>query len=277
VRPRPEASALGRIAGLLLSCCWASAGCDRLPATWVEPHTGLRLVRIAAGEFEMGSPADEAGREAQEVLHRVRITHPYYLGATEVTQAQWAAVVGTRPSSFATCGGDCPVERVSWNDVQVFLRELGRISGMPFRLPTEAEWEYACRAGSQEAFHTGASLQPTQANIDGDGEADSGPPHRAGSAPTPVAAFAPNAFGLFDMHGNVWEWTADDHCPYPAAPVRDPVGECATEFKVIRGGSWHYDASSARCALRYTHRPQDSGFSLGFRVALPAAALRRAT
>jgi len=272
VRPWPEtarglraASARGRLGGLLLACLWAS-GCDRPPSTWVEPRSGLRLVRIPAGEFEMGSPADEAGREPQEVLHPVRITRPYYLGATEVTQAQWAAVVGTRPSSFAACGGDCPVERVSWHDVQEFLRELGRISGLPFRLPTEAEWEYACRAGSQEAFHTGSELQPTQANIDGDSEADSG-------APTPVAAFAPNAFGLFDMHGNVWEWTADDHCSYPSTSVRDPLGECATEFKVIRGGSWHYDASSARCSLRYTHRPQDSGFSLGFRVALPASAL----
>lgn len=236
----------------------------------------MRLVRIPAGEFEMGSPVDEAGREAQEVLHRVRITRAFYLGATEVTQAQWAAVVGTRPSSFLDCGGDCPVERVSWNDVQAFLRELGRISGLPFRLPSEAEWEYACRAGGQEAFHTGAGLLPTQANFDGADEAVSGPPGGVGRAPMPVAAFAPNAFGLFDMHGNVWEWTADDHCPYPATPARDPLGECAAEFKVIRGGSWHYDASSARCALRYTHRPQDSGFSLGFRVALPASALRAA-
>lgn len=265
MRPRPEASALGRIAGLLLSCWWVS-GCDRLPATWVEPHTGLRLVRIAAGEFEMGSPADEAGREAQEVLHRVRITHPYYLGATEVTQAQWAAVVGTRPSWFASCGGDCPVERVSWNDVQVFLRELGRISGLPFRLPTEAEWEYACRAGTASPFSTGATLSSAQANFDGRYPYPGSPPGSFVGRPTPAATYAPNRWGLFDLHGNVWEWCADDFCPYADGPVSDPAGSCAADLRVIRGGSWTFNADSARCAVRYTHRPQDKGPSLGFRL-----------
>jgi formylglycine-generating enzyme required for sulfatase activity len=153
---------------------------------------------------------------------------------------------------------------VSRHDVDRFLARLEEIAGSGFRLPTEAEWERACRAGGSAPFATGASLTSAEANIDDDLAREGA---HVGSRTTRVGSFAPNAFGLYDMHGNVWEWTADRHCPYPAGRARDPRGSCASGLEVIRGGSWHYDAASARCALRYTHRPQDSGFSLGFRLA----------
>jgi formylglycine-generating enzyme len=148
-----------------------------------------------------------------------------------------------------------PVEQVSWEDVQEFLRRLNTEEGRTYyRLPTEAEWEYACRAGGDNAYGAAAAITRAVANYDGTKTT------RAGSYP-------PNAFGLFDMSGNVWEWTSDDHCAYPAGAVTDPAGRCASGGKVIRGGSWRFGADSARCGLRYTHRPQDRGFSLGVRLA----------
>ena len=237
--------------------------CASPPSTWTEPTFGIRFALIPAGAFEMGSPEGEAGREPQERLHRVELSRPFYLGVTEVTQGEWFAVLGSRPSRFAACGDRCPVESVSWNEIQDFLRSLRGRTGRAFRLPTEAEWEFACRAGSAEAYATGRAIARADANFDAEDEAVSG-------SPMPVGSFPPNAFGLFDLHGNVWEWTADEHCPYPDGTVRDPVAACGSPLKVIRGGSWHFGPDSARCALRYTHRPEDSGFSLGFRLALTA-------
>jgi formylglycine-generating enzyme required for sulfatase activity len=262
-----------RAACLLLAAVAGACSSPELAPTWIEPVTGLELVLVPAGELAMGSEPDEPGREAQEARHVVRITRPFYLGRTEVTQAQWGRVLGSAPSSFTDCGDDCPVESVSWYDAQSFFSRLGELGSDGLRLPTEAEWEYACRAGTTTAFATGASLDDNQANIDqrdahGRDRRGGGRHEEAvGRRPMPVASFAPNAWGFHDMHGNVWEWTADWHCPYANGEVSDPLGDCDSKLKVIRGGSWHYGADSARCALRYTHRPQDSGFSLGFRVA----------
>lgn len=161
----------------------------------------------------MGSPEGEAGREEQERLHRVRISRALYLGVTEVTQEQWRRVMGESPAAFEACGSDCPVESVSWIDVQEFLRRLTLSTGRAFRLPTEAEWEYACRAGTSTAFHVGSELRPEDANFDG------APGGVARRSPVPVASFAPNPFGLHDLHGDVWEWTADRCCPYETGPV----------------------------------------------------------
>jgi len=233
-----------------------------------DPLTGMPFVRIPAGEFEMGTPLTEPQREVQETLHHVRITRPFYLGIHEVTQREWRAVIGTNPSTFAACGPDCPVERITFFDVQRLIAELDKRSGWPgFRLPTEAEWEYACRAGGGDAFGGSTTLSTDEANYDGRYPYAGGPPGRHRSSTTPVGRFAPNRWGLFDMSGNVWEWTADDHCPYPSGTVSDPVGSCGAAVKVIRGGSWFFGADSARCGLRYTHRPQDRGFSLGVRLA----------
>jgi formylglycine-generating enzyme required for sulfatase activity len=220
----------------------------------VDPMTGMAFLRIPAGTFEMGTPATEKLREPQERLHRVTLSRAFYLAVHEVTQHEWARVMGADPSNFRGCP-QCPVERVTYLDVQQFLERLNEDRHWPgFRLPTEAEWEYACRAGGDEAYGAAATITRALANYDGKKTA------RAGS-------FPPNAFGLFDMSGNVWEWTSDDHCAYPAGAVTDPAGRCASGLKVIRGGSWRFGADSARCGLRYTHRPQDRGFSLGVRLA----------
>lgn len=145
------------------------------------------------------------------------------------------------------------------------LDRLVALGGERLRLPTKAEWEYACRAGSAAAFAWGETLTPEQANFDG---STPYPGAHAGPVPvatTPAGLFAPNSWGLYDFHGNVWECTVDEHCALSGDAV-DPVGECGAELKVIRGGSCLYGADSARCGLRYTHRPQDRGQSLGFRL-----------
>ena len=237
-------------------------------APHLDPFTGMPFVRIDAGTFVMGTPSGESQREAQEVQHRVSIGKPFYLAIHEVTQAEWTKVMGTNPSHFQSCGGRCPVENVSYRDIMAFIRMLDdRSSWKGFRLPTEAEWEYACRAGGAEAFGASSTLSTDEANYDGRYPYAGGPKGQYRSSTTPVGSFAPNRWGLFDMSGNVWEWTADDHCSYPSGTADDPVGSCGAPVKVIRGGSWFFGADSARCGLRYTHRPQDRGFSLGVRLA----------
>jgi formylglycine-generating enzyme required for sulfatase activity len=228
----------------------------------------IALVEIPAGRFMMGSPLTEAERGSDEVEHEVTISRPFLMGRFEVTQQEWRDVMGTAPSHFADCGPTCPVERVSFPDVQDFVGRLNvRDRGFVYRLPTEAEWEYACRAGTGTPFSTGENLTTEQANYDGRF------PYRSFAAgvfrgrPTPVGSFARNAWGLADMHGNVWEWTADWYGPYASGAAVDPRGAPSGDLRVIRGGSWTFDANSARCALRYTHRPIDRGFSLGFRIA----------
>ena len=219
-----------------------------------DPLTGMPFVLVPAGSFEMGTPTSEAGREPQERRHHVTVSRPFYLAVHEVTQAQWQKVMGGNPAHFAGCAR-CPVERVTYHDVEDLLGRLNRASSWKgFRLPTEAEWEYACRAGGTAAYGSTATLDSLRANIEG-------------TRTRRVGSFAPNAWGLFDMSGNVWEWTSDDHCEYPAGSVTDPVGRCGSALKVIRGGSWKFAADSARCGLRYTHRPVDRGFSLGVRLA----------
>jgi len=219
-----------------------------------DPLTGMQFVLLPGGSFEMGTPASEAGREPQERRHHVTLSRSFYLAIHEVTQAEWQKVTGSNPSNFAGCAR-CPVERVTYHDVEQLLLRLNRSSGWPgFRLPTEAEWEYACRAGGSAAYGSSDTIDSRPANI-------------AGTRTRRVGSFAPNAWGLFDMPGNVWEWTSGEHCEYPAGPVTDPPGRCGSGLKVIRGGSWKFAADSARCGLRYTHRPQDRGFSLGVRLA----------
>jgi formylglycine-generating enzyme required for sulfatase activity len=204
-----------------------------------DPLTGMTFVRIPAGTFDMGTPDGEPGREPQERLHRVTLAKDFYLAAHEVTQAEWTRVMRVDPSHFTGCAA-CPVENVTYFDVQDFIRRLNAASSWRgFRLPTEAEWEYACRAGGREAYGASATLPKARANVNG-------------TRTTPAGRYPANAFGLFDMSGNVWEWTADDHSP---------------GLKVIRGGSWRFGADSARCGLRYTHRPRDRGYSLGVRLA----------
>jgi sulfatase modifying factor 1 len=240
-------------------------------ATTAEPWTGMLFVELPPGRFTMGSATTEASRNDDELLHDVEITLPFFLGQTEVTQQQWRTVMGDAPSHFTGCGPRCPVENVSYADIQKFLDRLN--AHMPqtlrYRLPSEAEWEYACRARTTGPFSTGENLTPAQANYNGRQPYGSFPAGEFRQKPTPTGTFPLNPWGLADMHGNVWEWTSDWYGPYSegrAANI-DPHGAASGDKRVIRGGSWLFDANSARCALRYTHAPQDKGFSLGFRVA----------
>jgi sulfatase modifying factor 1 len=245
-------------AALLAAACHAPA--------YVEPATGMKFVLIRPGTFAMGSPAGEPGHQENERLHEVTISRGFYLGACEVTQRQWVAIMGTNPSHFRGANPDLPVESVNWYEAQEFVRRLNARGEGHFRLPTEAEWEYACRADTRSAYAFGDTLSAEDANYDGRYPLPGGTPGPYRGAPVSVASFRPNAWGLFDMHGNVWEWCEDDFCPYPAGAATDPLARCGSGLKVIRGGSWYFNADSARSALRYTHRPQDRGFSLGFRV-----------
>ena len=241
---------------------------------YIEPGTGMVLIAIRPGSFMMGSPESEPGRNDDETLHRVTISRMFYIGQHEVTQAEWMKVMGSNPSHFSDCER-CPVERVDFYQVNSFLSRLNAgTTSMRFRLPTEAEWEYACRAGTTTAYSTGARISTTQANIDSryTVDADGG---AAYDKTLPVGTFPPNAWGLRDMHGNVWEWTNDRYGPYNPRQDTDPRGAEIGGTRVIRGGSWRFDANSARCGLRYTHAPQDSGFGLGFRVVGEPTAPRR--
>ena len=240
-------------------------------ATTIEPWTGLVLVELPPGRFTMGSASLEAGRNDDEALHDVEITRPFLLGQHEVTQQEWRAVMGTAPSHFGACGPRCPVENLTFVDVQRFLEKLNAHvpQTLRYRLPTEAEWEYACRARTTGPFSTGENLTTAQANYNGRQPYGSFPAGEFRQKTTPAGTFPPNPWGLADMHGNVWEWTSDWYGPYAdtASSNIDPHGAPSGEKRVMRGGSWFFDANSARCALRYTHAPQDKGFSLGFRVA----------
>jgi len=249
--------------------------------TIADEWTGMSLVELPPGRFTMGSASSEAGRNDDEVLHDVEITRPFFIGQYEVTQQEWRTVMGTSPSHFANCGPRCPVENVTFGDVQQFLSKMNahvaprqsKAPALTFRLPTEAEWEYACRARTTGPFWTGENITTAQANYNGKFPYGSFAAGDNRQKTTPAGTFPLNPWGLGDMHGNVWEWTADWYAPYAETSSAniDPRGPASGDKRVIRGGSWYFDANSARCGLRYTHAPQDKGFSLGFRVAADRA------
>ena len=239
-------------------------------------------VRIAPGVFTMGSPAGELGRDAGEVQHQVTITRAFLMKTTEVTQAEWQAVMGNNPSRFAACGGNCPVEQVSWNDAVDYVNRLSDAAGLArcydanrafaglgcqgYRLPTEAEWEYAARAGTQTAYHTGVN---TQTNCNNDPNLNLAGWYCGNAANTahPVGQKQVNAWGLYDMHGNVFEWVQDWYAEYPAGAAVDPVGPAAGVNRVRRGGSWNGGAQFARAASRDDHTPDSRYSNIGFRPA----------
>jgi formylglycine-generating enzyme required for sulfatase activity len=229
-----------------------SEGCAREPAPrWIEPATQMEFVLVPAGEFVAGSPATETGHQDDEVLYPVRMARPFYVAAHEVTVGQWAAVMQRDAPILDEGAGSLPMVNVTWHDAREFLDKLNHGKPWRLRLPSEVEWEYACRSGTTTPYSTGSSLSTSQANYNGEFPLPGQPTGENRRRVTPVGSFAPNAWGLFDMHGNVWEWTNDAY---------------DETRKVIRGGSWRFNADSARCALRYTHRPQDRGDSLGLRL-----------
>ncbi len=234
-----------------------------------EPFTnsmGMKFVPIPTGTFMMGSPSNEPKRKSDEKQHRVTLTKGFYMGTTEVTQGQWKAIMGNNPARFK--GDNNPVEQVSWNDAKEFIRKLNRKEGTnTYRLPTEAEWEYACRAGTTTPFSTGRCISTDQANYNGNYPMPGCSKGRYRKETIRVASLSPNVWGLYDMHGNVHEWCEDWYeKDYPSGHVTDPKGSSSGSARVLRGGSWCYDAGSLRSALRSWDNPGDRYNGIGFRV-----------
>ena len=230
------------------------------------------MVRISGGTFTMGSPANETGRSSNEGPQRQITVSSFYLGRHPVTQAEYQEIVGTNPSAFK--GQNLPVEQVSWFDAVNYCNKLSIREGLTpaytingnnvtwnldangYRLPTEAEWEYACRAGTQTPFYTGISI--------GDAGWFSG---NSKGRSQPVGEKLPNSWGLFDMHGNVLEWCWDWLGNYSGGAQTDPKGPNSGTNRVYRGGSWRFDAHQTRSAYRFGNHPFLKTFFLGFRVA----------
>ncbi|MBF0200673.1 MAG: formylglycine-generating enzyme family protein [Desulfamplus sp.] len=249
---------------------------------------GMTFVLIPAGKFVMGSPENEPGREWNEKLHTVVISKSFYMQETEVTQGQWKRLVQGNPSAFQDCGDHCPVDTVSWYDSMEFISFLNKYEGTDkYRLPTEAEWEYACRAGSTTAFYGGPLTRDGCIEPDPVLDpiawycANSGyktPPD--GFRPHPAKTKLPNAWGLYDMHGNVQEWVLDS-CKWREVwsfkgrtgvitstykdNIVDPLSETG-DHKIFRGGAWHQPPRLLRSAKRGYYKPVAKRNSLGFRI-----------
>jgi formylglycine-generating enzyme required for sulfatase activity len=240
------------------------------PPKEITNSVGMKLVLIPKGTFMMGSPESEEGRQKEETQHEVTISKDYYLGVYEVTQAQYEKVMGKNPSYFqgAKVGNenaDLPVDNVSWDDTVEFCKRLSDLpeekkAGRLYRLPTEAEWEYACRAGSKTAyaFDDEEGLLPEYGWFE----------RNSSDRTHTVGLLGPNAWGLYDMHGNVWECCSDRYGDYPKGAVSDPSGPKVGSSRVYRGGSWYDVAASCRSALRFRIAPVVRYYFLGFRLAL---------
>jgi formylglycine-generating enzyme required for sulfatase activity len=215
----------------------------------------MELLRIPAGTFTMGS---DDGFDDERPVHEVTISRDFYIGKYEVTQEQWEAVTGTNPSGHP--GSRRPVEMVSWEDAVAFTEALSRVTGHEIRLPTEAEWEYACRAGATTRYHFGDSASDLADHAWSVSNSD-----RTTHA---VGAKLPNAWGLHDMLGNVWEWCSDryDKGYYSRSTSTDPAGPSSGEARVLRGGGYLLRDGSVRCAARGNHPPDHRFRDLGLRV-----------
>ena len=214
------------------------------------------MVLIPAGTFMMGSPESEEGRQDVETQHEVTLTNPYYMGKYEVTQEQYESVMGSNPSS-KTKGTKLPVTDVSWEDCQEFIKKLNAKTDGGYRLPTEAEWEYACRTKTSTAYSFGEKITPKDANYD-DSKIDK---------PVAVGSYKPNLFGLYDMHGNVREWCEDWFGDYPTGAVTDPQGPPIGEKRILRGGSFDPNECNARSSTRTYFVPSHPFDFFGFRLA----------
>ncbi|CAK8725495.1 hypothetical protein KKHLCK_16865 [Candidatus Electrothrix laxa] len=240
-----------------------------------EPLTGMEFIYIPEDCFQMGSPSDEKDRYDDEGPVHTVCVDGFWMGQYEVTQGQWQKIMGENPAKFQK-GANYPVERVSWEDAQKFIAELNKRSSRNYRLPTEAEWEYAARAGTSTARHWGDDISCDKAmyeNDEGSSE-DSCVEYvrKRGLMPdstAPVGSYSANQFGLHDMLGNVWEWCADWYGDYPSNSQTNPVGPSSGSDRVIRGGSWYFNPWLVRSANRNRNTPVRRNYDLGFRLALP--------
>jgi formylglycine-generating enzyme required for sulfatase activity len=224
------------------------------------------MVVIPPGSFDMGANKGELNERPS---HRVTIKYSFAIGKAEVTQAEWRAVMheqwrsimGKDPSFFLSCGDNCPVEQVSWNDVQIFLQRLSAQTRKQYRLPSEAEWEYACRAGGRHQYCGGDEVDSVAHFCAATDHTE------CSNGPDPVATRKANAFGLYDMSGNVWEWVADSyHENYLGAPSDGSAWQKDGKLRLLRGGSWFNDPSSVRAARRFREVPTFRSKFDGFRV-----------
>jgi len=259
-----------------------------IPVEKTLPKSGIVLRLIPAGTFAMGSTRSE--RDAvidsvpegvrvelrklldRETQHKVTLSTPFYIGKYEVTQGQWKKVMGKNPSCFTNAGDTAPVEMVSWSDCTRFMEKLAVLERMPkgsFRLPTESEWEYACRAGSKTAFCYGDDLDSSMANFNGNYPYGRGQKGEYRQKTVSVGHFEPNGWGLYDMHGNVWEWCADWYGEY-REEAGDPRGPATGSGRVTRGASWNIFAAYCRSANRYYREPGLAFSHGGFRLVMPA-------
>ncbi|CAG0958613.1 partial Serine/threonine-protein kinase Pkn1, partial [Anaerolineae bacterium] len=218
-----------------------------------ETQTGMEFVRIHAGQFLMGSIIGEPDRNPNERQHKVSIAQDFFIAKYPVTQAQWQKIMGNNPSQFT--GDRLPVERVSWIDVQLFIEKLSTLSKQTFRLPTEAEWEYACRAGTTTPFYTGDSVELNQANF----------ANQIGKT-SQVGLYPANPWGLYDMIGNVWEWTGSEYDEHYQGLENQSVQKATSSWRVVRGGLWNAEARNLRSANRHTYTSDFRYSSIGFRL-----------
>jgi len=252
--PEPWASAWGEDRfGLWMTLIYQNA---KQTFRWIEP-----------GAFMMGSPETEFAREDRETQHEVTLTQGYWLADSACTQALWLAVTGDNPSRFKDDANN-PVERVRWNDVETFIEKLNSlVPGLSARLPTEAEWEYACRAGTATPFSLGENMTPEQVNYNGNYPYAGGTKGLYRKKTVPVKSLPPNPWGLHEMHGNVWEWCQDRFAAFDAMPQTDPPGPPTGAGRVLRGGSWFNLAWYCRSSYRGYDQPVDQDGDAGFRCA----------
>jgi formylglycine-generating enzyme required for sulfatase activity len=250
----------------------------------------VEMVHISGGTFNMGSPANEANRNNDEARHQVTVTS-FYMSKYIVTQEEYEAIMGTNPSRFRQEGVKTPVENVSWFDAVEFCNRLSESEGLTpvytitgtgndrtvtwnrdgngYRLPTEAEWEYACRAETTTTFNTGNNINTAQANYDGTSPYNNNPAGLYMRRTKPVGNFEANAWGLYDMHGNVWEWSWDWYGNYITTAQTDPIGPASGTYRLLRGGSWFDGGRNIRSAVRFSYYPGNRNYFFSFRIVRP--------
>jgi len=232
------------------------------PKPFIDSSTGMEFVFVKGGCYQMGNSFGDGGPEEKPV-HEV-CTDDFYLGKIEVTQGQWKKIMGSNPSLNSKCGDNCPVENVSWSDVQDFVSKLnGKSGGSKYRLPTEAEWEYAARSGGKLEQYSGGDVL---ADVAWFFEYDGDPSYRWGARP--AGTKRPNGLGIYDMTGNVWEWTNDLYGSdyYSISPRNNPTGPASGDRRVLRGGSWRNGAFDLRSTYRNYLPPNYRSDVNGFRL-----------